>query len=321
MTSSFQPLPNPDTAAGSPRKVGVEIEFAGLSEAEAADLARAELGGSVQETGQRKLSVTDTRLGTIDIVLDTALRRLSDDGLVDAGLDAARGLIPVEIVTEPLDPGDLPTLDAFRDTLRQAGAVGTRDGLLLGFGVHLNIEVVAPHAPHTLATLRAFALLEEHLRASAPIDVTRRVMPFVAPWPRAFTDALLAEGADLSFDRLRALYARHCNSRNFALDLLPLLAHADENRFASLFPNQTNTKGRPAYHFRLPDCRIDDPNWSLAQEWRRWWRVETVASQPEVMAALSEAYSTRDHRALGDRTTWANTCDEILSDVLADTAK
>lgn len=319
MSPSFQPLPHPNTDDSTPRKVGVEIEFAGLSEAETAELAREQFGGIVEQTGPRKLSVTGSAIGTIEIVLDTALRKLSDDGLVDAGLDAARGLIPVEIVTEPLNPGDLPDLDQFRDTLREAGAMGTKEGLLLGFGVHLNVAVVAPDAPHTLATVRAFALLEDHLRANAPIDLTRRVMPFVEPWPRAFTDALTAEGEDLSFDRLRALYAHHCNSRNHALDLLPLFAHADEDRFATLFPDQTNTKGRPAYHFRLPDCRIDDPDWSLAQEWARWWQVETVASQPAVLAALSKAYTARDRQVLRDRTTWANTCEEILSEMLGDT--
>ncbi|MEL6518072.1 MAG: amidoligase family protein, partial [Pseudomonadota bacterium] len=157
---SFRPLPHPDTADGTPRKVGVEIEFAGLTEAESAALAQQNLGGQTAPDGPRTLKVTESELGTLEIVLDTALRRFDGNVLIDAGLDAARGLVPVEIVTEPLNLSDLPTLDAFRASLREAGAIGTADGVLLGFGVHFNVAVVAPDDTHTLNTVRAFALCE-----------------------------------------------------------------------------------------------------------------------------------------------------------------
>ncbi|MEO1362708.1 MAG: amidoligase family protein, partial [Pseudomonadota bacterium] len=138
---AFAPLPRPQTTDGTDRRVGVEIEFAGLTEDATATLVRTHLGGEADKDGAHDLHVTGTVLGTVKIELDTALRRLGDTGPVGAVLDALRGLIPVEIVTEPLDRDQLIRLDGFRDTLRRAGAVGTSDGVLLGFGVHLNVAV------------------------------------------------------------------------------------------------------------------------------------------------------------------------------------
>jgi len=301
----FRPLPRPLDADGEPRRTGVEIEFAGLTERQAADLVLAELGGRVQTAQAHGITLADTEIGEVEIVLDTALRKLGDNALLSAGLDAIRGLVPVEIVTEPLDLGQLARLDAFRDTLREAGAIGTEEGALLGFGVHLNVAVVAPGDPFTGATILAYGLMEDWLRRRGPLDLTRRVMPFVDPWPRRFLDALVAAGPAAGFGEVRSLYARYCNSRNHALDLLPIYKHADPASFDRLFPGQTNTKGRPAFHFRLPDCRIDEPDWSLAGEWMRWWLVEALADRDDLLSALAADFQVRRTPLFEDRETWA----------------
>lgn len=37
-------------------------------------------------------------------------------------------------------------------------------------------------------------------------------------------------------------------------------------------------KARPAYHYRLPNCLIDEPDWRLAREWNTWVAVERLAA-------------------------------------------
>lgn len=304
--SSFHPLPRPLTREGRPRRVGVEIEFGGLTEREAAEVARAELGGAVETAGNFALKLKDSALGDLGIELDTALTKYNGGGLVEAGLEAARAVVPVEIVAPPLDLDGLDRLDLLRARLRDAGATGTQDGMLLGFGVHFNVETVSPEDPFTQATIVAFGLAEDFLRLRSHIDPTRRVLPFVDPWPRTFLDAITVSGPETDFARIRALYAEHVDSRNHALDLLPLYKDADATAFAELFPHQAGIKGRPAYHFRLPDSRVDEKDWSLACEWETWRAVESLADDTEKLAALCADYRKWREDGGASRRNWAD---------------
>lgn len=40
----------------------------------------------------------------------------------------------------------------------------------------------------------------------------------------------------------------------------------------------------------MPDCRIDDPEWSIAFEWNRWLRIEKLAQNHERRAAMARQY-------------------------------
>lgn len=307
--TTFAPLPRMHTDTGEDRRVGVEIEFAGLTEHDVARLAQSHLGGRIATQDAHRITLADTALGTLKIELDTALKAWGGNRLVDAGLDAARGLIPVELVTEPLDLAGLNRLDAFRETLRAAGALGTHDGVLLGFGVHFNVAVAGMGAPVTARTILAFGLLEDWLRLRRPIDTTRRLMPFVAPWPSSFVETLAADAPDPAMRLVRDAYARHCDSRNFALDLLPLFKFADAAAFAREFPRQDNTKARPAFHYRLSDSRIDECEWSLELEWNRWRRVEELAETPGRLKGLAADYIQRARPLIGESGAWARHVD------------
>lgn len=312
MHRPFPPLPHPLTEAGTVRKVGVEIEFSGLSEEETASVVQHRFGGSVSDASAHELSVTGTEIGDIEIELDTALRKLADSKLLDAGLSVARGVIPVEIVTKPLTLDQMENLDRLRDDLRKAGAVGTKDGILLGFGVHLNVEIVSAEAAHTARTVLAFALLEDWLRDVMKIDRTRRILPFVEPWPRQFAVALAHEGFDLTFETIRRHYSEHVNSRNHGLDLLPIFKDFDEAAFERDFPDHRSVKGRPAFHYRLPNSRIDEHAWSLREEWVNWCRVERLAADTEGLKRLAKAFTSRDERLISDRADWARYCASTL---------
>ncbi|MCB1351659.1 MAG: amidoligase family protein [Rhodobacteraceae bacterium] len=306
-------LPDPMDREGKPRRVGVEIELGGLSEQAVAEIVRAHLGGEIERRAAHVLLVRQTRLGDLQIYLDTAYKEPGNAALEQA-LELGRGLIPVEIVTEPVEIAALEPLDALVDRLREDGAKGTEDQLFNGYGVHFNVSAVSLSAGDIVPVVRAFALLEDWLRAALPIDITRRLLPFVSPYPRAFVDAVAREGADWTLEDLTRHYLEKTPTRNRALDLLPLLREADEAQVVeALGKDAESVNARPAFHYRLPDSRIGEPDWSLLREWRRWCLVEQVASRPELLTHLSEAWiDYRDALTTlpGD---WIRTVDEALS--------
>jgi hypothetical protein len=312
----FAALTPPDDAHGAPRRVGVEIEFGGLTEAEVAGIAADDLGGRSVDHGDYRHTVENSGLGRLEVVLDTAWRKAGDTALVERGLELGRAVVPVEIVTEPILPARLPRLDALLAVLRDRGATGSRDGLLLGFGVHLNVAVTDMTAPAILPTVRAFALLEDQLRAADPIDPSRRLLPFVDPYPRALVDALAAEEAGgWSLDRLAATYLELSPSRNRALDLLPILREHDAGPVETALGAAAEAVGaRPAYHFRLPDSRLDEPGWSLALGWNQWCHVEAVASDAALLETLAAEWRAHRDSLTTIRPDWAARSGEILAE-------
>lgn len=311
-SSPYQPLPN---GTDKTRLCGIEIEFTGLTEVEAADLVAETLGGEVEHVGRRAYEIGDTVLGTLRIELDTALRKSPAGALVDLGLDLARRVVPVELITPPLTPDQLPLLDRLRRALCEAGALGSRDGLLFGFGVHLNPEVPHDNA-QTARTILAFGLLEDWLHRSNPVDLTRRFLPFISPWPHALIETLV-DAETQSLADLALLYSDHTSSRNHGLDLMPLFRHLDPDRFELLFPG-AQTAARPTFHFRLPDCRIDEPGWTLADPWQMWQIVETVANDTDLLAALCADWQRFSATAAGlasaRRRTWADQVAQRIGD-------
>lgn len=284
----FRALPVPLTASGAERRCGIEIEFAGLDEACAAATVKSCLGGTVRQHADHLFVVEGTALGAIGVELDTRFAKPGNDLLPEGVLDAARTLVPVEIVTPPLDPGQMDRVIPLTQALHNAGAKGTADSLLAGFGIHFNPEVVDFDHPHTLRTITAYGLVEPWLRDTRPIDLSRRLLPFVDPWPGAFTDTLVRQTPD-SLDAVARLVQAHLDGRNYGLDLLPLLHAHDAEAFDRDFGKDASG-ARPAFHFRLPDCRIDDPAWSIADEWDSWCLVEDLAADSDRLASLCEAW-------------------------------
>jgi hypothetical protein len=286
--AGFAPLPRTRDAEGRPRRTGVEIELGGLDEAEVALLARDELGGRIEAGPDGALRLEDSALGRLEIYLDTKYRAAAEGPLARSLIELARAVVPVEIVTEPLETERLPALDRLRARLRAAGAEGSRAGILLGFGLHLNPGLPGETAADIVPVARAYALIEDWLRRDDPIDASRRLLPFSDPWPRAFAD-LLAERAEWDLPAFFDAYLAHNPTRNRGLDLLPIIGHLAPQR---ALPG--NVSARPAWHYRLPDCRIDEAGWTIAREWRRWVAVERLAAEPGLLDRLAADW--RDYR-------------------------
>jgi len=302
----FRPLPVPETEAGKPRRCGVEIEFSGLDEGATARLVAQVLGGSVTEEVEHFYTIDQSTIGRVGVELDTRFAKPGKKVFPESVLDAARTVVPVEIVTAPLLPEQMDDLVELIDALKSAGAKGTGDSLFAGFGIHFNPEVVGFEHPHTLRTIQSYALLESWLRAWRPLDLSRRVLPFVAPWPEALCDALVS-ARDLTLPQVMALCKSHLDGRNHGLDLLPLLHAHDAETFDHSFGAQASG-ARPAFHFRLPDCRLDEAEWSITQEWDRWWLVEALAADTERFARLREAWQQKDT----GRRDWTDTVSRVI---------
>jgi hypothetical protein len=315
---AFLPLPVPRTAEGRERRTGVEIEFGGMDEVRAAQLVVACLGGRSVASGKYAVRVEDTVIGAVRIELDTAFRGDAPSRLKAVVLDLSRRVVPVEIVTDPVAPRDLRRIEELRATLCAAGAIGSRGGRFLGFGLHLNVEVAARTAAAVVPVLRAFALLEDWLRRQPALDPSRRLLPFVDPYPRRFVDRVAAEGADWDLDRLAEVYLDESPSRNRGLDLLPLLRDLDAARVErALGAGAASVSARPAFHYRLPDSRVDEADWRIAHEWNRWRLVEAVAADEALLSGLAEEWVRHRSRVAGTVADWRRHVENVLAEVPA----
>ena len=61
-------------------------------------------------------------------------------------------------------------------------------------------------------------------------------------------------------------------------------------RVASRVVDGHLVSARPTYHYRLPNCQVDEPRWTIAGEWNRWVLVERLAAVPEAVEELGHAY-------------------------------
>ena len=308
--TGFAPLPQPLNAQGAPRRVGVEIELGGLPEAEVARIVAGQMGGKAVQEDSHIWAVEESALGRVEVYLDIFLRKAQQGRLRDLALDLGREVVPVEIVTEPLDMKGMAKLDDLREALRGAGALGSGAGLVFGFGVHFNIEVASEDDADTVRPLLAYALIEDWLRSAYPIDDSRRVLPFTDPYPTDFVRALIAAGPGAARDHVTGLYLELTPSRNRGLDMLPLLAHFDAPRVADAIADKTSA--RPTFHFRLPDCRIDEADWRLSTEWWRWVAVERVARDAALLRRLSDAWLDDHGLVTLLRQSWATRAGRIL---------
>ncbi len=292
--------PEPYTQGGWQRRVGLELEFAGLSVAETAALLHRRFDAKIAVRSRHDVSASVPDVGEAEIALDTrhAIHKPKDSALVadlrDLVGDAAGIVVPTEITAPPVEIDRAGILDQISDTLRKAGARGTRAAPTNAFAMQLNVEAAAIDAQATLAILRSFLVLEDWLRDEIDVDNMRSALGFEHRFPVDYQLNVLDPAYAPSVDQLIDDYLVANPTRNRPLDLLPLLAEIDEARIRAILPAE-KVKPRPAYHYRLPDCRIDDADWSPRREWERWLAVERLAAKPQRLEA-----ALRERRALLD---------------------
>lgn len=293
---SYRMPPRTTTAEGRPRKVGAEVEFAGLSVDEASALVQRIYGGQIVPKHRFSTEILGTALGDFRVEIDS--KRLQDQhykaflarmgvgealtGVIEGVLEGVfRTWVPSEIVTSPLEIGQLERLDELRWALFSADAEGTRGSPLYGFAFQLNPEVPALDALTLTRYLRSYLALQDWLSAVVDVDPTRRLGPFVDPFPTAYRKKVLAPDYAPDVDGLIADYLEHNPTRNRGLDMLPVFATLRRDVVLAGAKEHGQVKARPTFHYRLPNCHVDDAGWSFAMEWNRWVEVERLAEDAE----------------------------------------
>ncbi len=321
-----QAPPHPTTPEGRPRRVGVEIEFAGIAPAQAAELVVERFGGTPRPVSPHRLKVEGARWGDFTIELDAKYAH-PDAKVTDRAPkgnseweqlrhqlrldlhhrtreligDVVAGLVPTEVVCPPVPWAELGELDALFEGLRTQGAKGTDASLLYGFGLHLNPELADTSVTALLAHLRAYLLLAEWLRQDIDIDITREVLPHANPFPKEYALKVLDPDYTPDLTTLIDDYLVDNPTRNRELDLFPLFAHLCPEHPSPLLSGDL-VKPRPTFHYRLPNAQLSRPGWGAVEEWNRWLEVERLAADESLLAERAAAFVA--HHRQSPMTRW-----------------
>ncbi len=310
---TFNPPPKSTTDSGKIRKVGFELEFAGVDLKTIADVVVDLYGGQIDEENRFNLVVRDTRYGEFTIEVDSAIikdRRykeflrsfgvepdVSEEESIEKMLmELASAFVPFELVYPPVPVDELGNLSPLEKALKERSALGTRASLRFGLGMQFNPEAPSLDTDSVLAHLRSFFLLLDWLKEEIDVDLTRRIAPYIDDFPEKYVRHVLDPTYQPDFSTLVQDFIEHNPTRNRPLDMLPLFVHVTGDSVLQKVEHAHLVKPRPTYHYRLPDCRIDEPDWWLSTEWNRWVRVEELAQQPDKITELSDYYLR--HRGL-----------------------
>lgn len=312
--TEFLRLPLGEDAHGNPRRAGFEFELGNLTVEGTSQAMQGLFGGELEKISPFETKLHESRLGKVKILRDTQLLTSLKyrDWLTSVGVDFSPGahgeyleqevdklsrwLVPCEIVTEPLEFERFHLLGQLIDMLEQQEAQGTQDAIHYAFGLHINISIPDGSSQTMLAYLQAINLLVDWIMDDANTDKTRRFLTnYIDPFPLDYANKILTHDYQPSLSQLIDDYLEDNPTRNRALDMMPAFYTLDKERVLAGVDNETRRliKGRPAFHYRLPDCRVGMEGWSLAQEWNRWYLVEVIANNEELRSMLITDWDER----------------------------
>ncbi len=290
-TQTLRLPPWMDNAKGKRRQVGVELEMSGFELDTLAKKVAELFDLEISSEGRYERLLSGDPAGDWGIELDyDLLKRLgrekrSDKTFADeigqSAEDvlawAAEMLVPLEIVSPPLPLERLDEVETLITHLRNAGAKGTTDKALYAFGLQLNPDLPSHDPKLITACLKAFLCFYDWLYRRADIDLSRRITSYVDPFPTAYVKKMLSPDYWPDLATLIDDYLEHNPTRNRALDMLPLFMFLDEKRVRAKVDDE-RIKARPTFHYRLPDCKIDEADWGLFTVWNDWVEIERLAA-------------------------------------------
>ncbi|MDH3348729.1 MAG: amidoligase family protein [Desulfobulbaceae bacterium] len=307
-TTFFQSPPLLKNQQGTTRRVGFEIEFGGITLEQAVEAVIKNFGGTSYRTNNYSHGVKNSLHGNFTIELDSLffkdkyyekyLEKLGINlaefveitSFEDFLSNAAAFLIPHEVVTPPIPIDCLNDVEKLKTTLYEQSAKGTGASIRYAFGLHMNPETPSLDVTVILGHLRAFLLLYEWINEQSEIDFTRQLLPYIKPFPGQYVQLILTNSYRPDIDQFIADYLYFNPTRNRPLDLTPLLAVIDEEKVLQNITEKNLLKKRPAFHYRLPNCLIDEPLWTIAGEWNLWVTVERLAANPDKMKLMCADY-------------------------------
>ncbi|MDZ7681993.1 MAG: amidoligase family protein [Fodinibius sp.] len=247
MRYTLPPVPNNDK--GDPRQVGLELEFAGIDIEKTAEIIQSLYGGQIEHEHRYHYEILGTEFGHFRVELDARILRkmasknifgklgidLNEDTIQKSIEDVvdklAMAVVPLEIVMPPVPIEQLHRLEELRQKLQENKAMGTKSSLVHAFGMHINIE--SPNLePATLRDyLRAFIVLYPWLMESLDIDISRRISPFVDPFPDSYARQILPPAYNPDRDQLIQDYLDENPTRNRPVDMMPIFRHAQPRAY------------------------------------------------------------------------------------------
>lgn len=322
-------------AQGQLRRAGFEFEVGNLPVTGTAEALQSALGGAIEAISPFEAVLRGSRIGKLKVERDAAilksvkyrgwLEKLGVDfapGGVAHGLEsnldnASRNLVPCEVVTGPLALLDLGHLDTLAATLANMGAEGTGSSPFYAFGMHINPSIPDDTADTLRRYIQAYLLLNDWIILVSNIDITRRYLTkYIDPYPEEYEELVLDPAYAPDLAGLIGDYMTHNPTRNRALDMLPVFYHLHpELVTAKLNEDERHlVSGRPAFHYRLPDCNINEPGWTAATAWNQWVCVENLAADPALLSELIEEWlGNRERYSLARSARWVLRLTHLLS--------
>jgi len=320
--ATFKSPPITTNASGEERNVGYEFEFTGVEMENVARIIQSLYGGTITKLSIFKFKIQDTRLGSFKLELDAqvlsekkyekTLRMIGIDISMFKNIESIEGklkdiassVVPFEITSPPIRLSKMEELNSLLEEMRIWKVKGTGSSIFYAFGLHINPEIPDRSTKNILNHLRAFVLLDPWIRLDAEIDMSRKITPYIKEFKEDYKSLLLNPDYNPSLEQLISDYFVYKNSRNRPLDLQPLFMYLNKE-FTEPFLEDTLTLPRPAYHYRLPNCSIENDEWTLASEWNRWVLVEKLAHDERTLLQYGNAYlKMKKETGIGFESKW-----------------
>ncbi|MDR9419246.1 amidoligase family protein [Gracilimonas sp.] len=318
---------------GTERSVGFEFEFTGVEMQDAAEMVANLYGGNVEQISGYEYKVRESEFGDFSLELDASLflnkkyekvlksvgldvdKLKNKDKLEDTLRDMASTVVPFEIITPPISIGKLDRLNTLVEELRTWKAKGTGSSFFYAFGLHLNPEIPEPTAECLLRHLKAYVMLDAWIRKDGDINISRKLTPYINEYEMDYIRYILREEYQPDLETLIRDYFKFKNSRNRPLDLLPAFMFLKKELTTELMKKEL-TSARPTFHYRLPNCSIEEESWSLAEEWNRWVLVEKLAFNEKDLNRYARAFLNMDDKSVfGIKKKWIRLMDRWVKDV------
>ncbi|MGF7184142.1 hypothetical protein GGQ84_000222 [Desulfitispora alkaliphila] len=299
---------------GLMRKVGFEIEFSGLEIEVIVDIVKETYGGKAEKVNDYKYIVTGTELGDFRVELDVSLLKemvlkeylykigLSNQeeiGAIEKAVAAmVKQIAPFEVCSPPIPIDAIAKIDLLRENLRKQYALGTGASPMYAFGLHINAEIPSVCGKLALNYMRAFFILYDWLKEKLKLDLTRQLTPYINPFPREYQRLVLDRNYCPGEKQLIEDYIKFNPTRNRPLDMLPLFCFMNEELLRERIVDELTTP-RPTFHYRMPNSKLDDPNWRIMDEWGCWMEVEKLAHSEDQLNRLINDYMQRFESPLG----------------------
>ncbi len=142
--------------------------------------------------------------------------------------------------------------------------------------------------------------------------MVRKITPYIDHFGKEYILKVVDADYSPDLDEFITDYLEFNPTRNRSLDLLPLFAHIDK-KWVDDLKDKALIKPRPTFHYRLPNCDIDNPKWNLDTPWALWLKVEALANDTDLLSTFIDEFRQdfkRMTRAIDKK--WIKRCDDLL---------